>query len=108
MSGAFERNDCAKGCERFSIPNDYEAKNVGEVLNGFVGDFFTQNLFRSIATADQQNKERLRIVYPHHVACYEAWRRGDIWSELQMMDSFGPQGPPIISYSVKNKNKKRT
>jgi hypothetical protein len=61
------------------IPNDYERNNVGEILDSSSGDFFA-HLLRLISRADPKNKERLRLVYPHHVACYEAWTRGEIWS----------------------------
>lgn len=58
-------------------PNDYERNNVGIILQGSGTDFFAE-LLRLIARADAKNRERLRLGFPHYVACYEAWMKGEV------------------------------
>ena len=40
------------------------------------GDWFTCHVFRLIAKADTQNRERLRIIFPDEVEVYEAFLEG--------------------------------
>lgn len=58
-------------------PNNYERNNMFVILNTNGGDFFAE-LLRLIAKADSKNRERLRQGFPHYVACYESWLKGEI------------------------------
>ena len=43
---------------------------------GGYGDWFTSHLLRLIAKADKENRERIRLGFPDHVAAYERWQAG--------------------------------
>ncbi len=40
---------------------------------GSYGTWFTSHLLRLIAKADTENRERIRLGFPDHVAAYERW-----------------------------------
>lgn len=44
-----------------------------EMAGNGKGDWFTSHLLRLISKADWENTEKLRTVYPDHVAAYERW-----------------------------------
>ena len=46
--------------------NYYDTQNISEILRGD-GDYFTAKLFRLIAHADQNNREKLFASFPHEV-----------------------------------------
>jgi hypothetical protein len=50
----------------------YDIDNVENILRGD-GDWFSAQLLRLIAKADEINRERIRKGFPNHVALYEAW-----------------------------------
>ena len=41
------------------------------------GDWFSAHLLRLINKADHANREKIREIYPEHVAAWEAWRDGE-------------------------------
>ncbi len=43
---------------------------------GGYGHWFTSHLLRLIAKADKENRERIRLGFPDHVAAYERWTAG--------------------------------
>lgn len=55
-----------------SVLSPFDAENVGSILAGS-GDWFSAQLLRLIAKADDKNLALLRSVYPTHVAAYEKW-----------------------------------
>ena len=48
----------------------HDEANIGRILGGY-GDWFSAHLLRLIMKADSGNKERIRQVFPDHVAAYE-------------------------------------
>ena len=54
----------------------YDRDHIGEILQGS-GDWFSAQLLRLIAKADWNNRERIRLGFPEHVAAYDAWFRGE-------------------------------
>lgn len=56
--------------------SDFDRKHLQEILSGEVGSWFSADLMRLIAKADDGNKELLRQVFPDHVKAYEEWYRG--------------------------------
>ena len=53
--------------------SNYDKQNVGKLLRG-EGTWFTANLFRLIARADEQNRNKLRTAFPDEVAAVETYR----------------------------------
>ena len=51
---------------------DFDRKNIQLILEGH-GDWFTAQLLRLIAKADNINRERLRVGFPEEVKAYESW-----------------------------------
>jgi hypothetical protein len=60
--------------------SEYDRSHVGDAIAGR-GDWFSARLFRLLAAADRENRERLRLAFPEHVAAFEAWRDGPLDSE---------------------------
>lgn len=56
-----------------SRPSEYDIEHIEEILFDGHGDWFGAHLLRLIRKADAVNRELLRLVFPHHVAAYEAW-----------------------------------
>jgi hypothetical protein len=56
--------------------SEYDRAHVGDILRGN-GDWFSAHLLRLLAKADRDNREALRLVFPEHVAAYEAWLLGE-------------------------------
>jgi hypothetical protein len=52
--------------------SNYDIEHVESILRGD-GDWFSAQLLRLIAKADDFNKERIRKGFPNHVALWEAW-----------------------------------
>ena len=57
--------------------SDYDKTYIGSILAG-EGSWFTANLLRLIAKADNNNLELLRKGFPLEVACVEAYRKGNL------------------------------
>lgn len=55
--------------------SEYDKQNIGRILDG-EGTWFTANLLRLIAKADENNRERLRKSFPEEVAAIEKFRNG--------------------------------
>lgn len=51
----------------------FDRAHVGEILAGH-GSWFSAQLLRLCAKADQSNLERIRLGFPEHVQAYEDWR----------------------------------
>lgn len=62
------------------VPSDYERHNFGAIVDGS-GKGFYCDLIRLITKADKNGRERIRMGFPHHVACYEAWCEGKVWQK---------------------------
>ena len=60
-------------------PQEIEAAHSGR------GDWFTSHLLRLLQKADSVNREKLREVYPDHVAAHERWLLQT--GEFEMHDS---------------------
>jgi hypothetical protein len=58
--------------------SDFDKAHVQEILwnRGNKYDWFSAQLIRLINHSDPQNVEKLRTVYPEHVAAVEAFHRG--------------------------------
>lgn len=54
-------------------PSDFDVANMTEIITNDFGDWFSADLLRLIRHADSENREKLRLVYPEHVAAYEKW-----------------------------------
>ncbi len=54
--------------------SDYDRANFGAIVAGH-GDWFTAQLIRLIAKADQSKRELLRKGFPDEVEAYEDWLR---------------------------------
>ena len=50
----------------------FDKVNLGKIVGGY-GDWFTAQLLRLIAKADDVNREKLRAGFPEEVAAYEVW-----------------------------------
>jgi len=59
------------------VPSDYDRAHVGEILRGH-GTWYGAHLLRLVSLADAQERERLRSIYPEHVAAWEAYNAGGI------------------------------
>ena len=55
--------------------SDFDKAHVGEILAGN-GDWFTAQLLRLCAEANEGNLERIRAGFPETVDAYLAWRKG--------------------------------
>ena len=55
--------------------SDHDVTHVGRIMGGY-GDWFSAQLLRLVAKADNGNREKLRKGFPETVALYEAWYRG--------------------------------
>lgn len=53
--------------------NDYDRAHIGDIMAGR-GDWFTAQLLRLCAKADQFNLERIRLGFPEVVEAFEQWR----------------------------------
>lgn len=54
---------------------EHDRANIGRIMGGY-GDWFTAELLRLCAKADNHNRARLRLAFPEHVALYEEWYAG--------------------------------
>ena len=55
--------------------SDFDKAHVGEILAGN-GDWFTAQLLRLCAKADEYNLSRIRAGFPEEVDAYLTWRKG--------------------------------
>ena len=55
--------------------SDYDKAHIQDILNGY-GDWYTAELLRLVAHADQHNKELLRQVYPEVLEAFNDWYLG--------------------------------
>lgn len=58
-------------------PSSFDVEHLGAIVEdapGFTN--FDAHLFRLIKKGDRDERERLRVVYPHHVEALEQWERG--------------------------------
>jgi len=53
----------------------FDLANFSDIVAG-KGDWFSAKLVRLIASADSENKERLRLAFPDHVGAYDDWYDG--------------------------------
>ena len=56
--------------------SEYDLQAFGDIVAGH-GDWFTAELIRLVAKADESNRSRLRLAFPVEVRAYEAWFHGD-------------------------------
>lgn len=56
--------------------SDFDREHIGDIVAGN-GDWFTAELLRLIAKADNNNRELLRKAFPEEVAAYEQWCNAD-------------------------------
>jgi hypothetical protein len=54
----------------------FDREHIEDILRG-AGTWFTADLIRLCAHADEGNLERIRLGFPDVVDAYLAWRRGD-------------------------------
>lgn len=52
--------------------SQHDKDNLGDILAGY-GTWFTAELLRLIAKADDENLEKIRKGYPAEVEAYERW-----------------------------------
>jgi len=52
--------------------SEHDKNHVYEILKGH-GDWFSADLLRLIAKADEENLAAIRRAFPFHVAVYEDW-----------------------------------
>lgn len=57
--------------------SDFDIKNMDRIMVGH-GDWFTAQLLRLIAKADEDNIERLRKGFPEEVEIVGRWCRGEL------------------------------
>jgi hypothetical protein len=55
--------------------SDYDRTHVREIVEG-EGTWFTAQLLRLIAKADDEHCARIALGFPEEVAAFEAWQRG--------------------------------
>ena len=55
--------------------SEYDRANVGAIIAGD-GDWFSAQLLRLIRKADFENRAKLRLGFPDHVAAIERWEEG--------------------------------
>ncbi len=53
--------------------SNHDKQNIGKLLQG-EGSWFTARLFRLIASADEQNRNKLRTAFPDEVVAVETYR----------------------------------
>jgi hypothetical protein len=51
----------------------HDIEHAEEIIARDHGDWFSAQLLRLIAKADDDNRERIRMGFPEHVALWEAW-----------------------------------
>ncbi len=63
------------GAVALTCISQYDADHVEEMFDPR-NTWFGAQMMRLIAKADRENKERLRLAFPHAVAAYERWFNG--------------------------------
>jgi hypothetical protein len=58
-------------------PSDVDRADVEALLNEKRSTWFGARLVRMLSYADGHQTEVLRLVYPEHVAIFQAWQRGE-------------------------------
>jgi len=56
--------------------SNYDKTNIGSILAG-EGSWFTANLIRLIAKADERNLLRLSVAFPEEVDAVKSYRQGN-------------------------------
>lgn len=59
----------------------FDRENIPAIMGGH-GDWFTAQLLRLVAKADNHHKAQLRMGFPEEVALVKAWQRGEIPAEV--------------------------
>jgi hypothetical protein len=57
--------------------SEFDRVKIAAIMGGH-GDWFTAQLLRLVAKADDHHKAQLRMAFPEEVALVEAWQRGEI------------------------------
>lgn len=55
--------------------SDFDREHIDDILRG-AGTWFSADLLRLCAHADDENLARLRLAFPEHVQAYLDWRSG--------------------------------
>lgn len=68
------------GQEIVARPSEFDRESIEHILKNPKGDadWFGAHVIRLVSRADLWQLERIRIIYPEHVAAYEEWYYGDM------------------------------
>jgi len=55
--------------------SDFDKAHIGDIIAGH-GDWFTAQLLRLCAKADQSNLDKLALAFPEEVKAYLDWQMG--------------------------------
>lgn len=80
LKGKVEALERLSEQEIIARPSTFDRESIEHILKNPKGsaDWFGAHVIRLVSRADLWQRERIRIIYPEHVAAYEEWYYGDM------------------------------